>query len=319
MNNSVRTPTITNSISNVLDKNTLGTKTSSLSSGLFQNSQTTQNDSGSGSGIFGWIRFILIAMILIFIGFSISSYLENKDSGKNIFEHMYNKIKDLIENAKNESSQSESQSQQPQYDGHDESPENDEKGPPGKESTFTKTGGSRKPQLNPGSDFFEPPGSDGKDVYQQKKQKAQQQEQAQRQQYAQQTGSVNGQKMTQGGNEQNPAVISSIPGTQVQNPPIRNREGFTGGKRNEQELLNNSLNGGQYDNYYSSSSDQPQYIADDSYSTIQMSKSASKSGWCYIGEDRGFRSCIDVGDNDTCMSGDIFPTQAICVNPNLRM
>ena len=61
------------------------------------------------------------------------------------------------------------------------------------------------------------------------------------------------------------------------------------------------------------------YSADDSYSSIQKSKSSSKSGWCFIGEDRGFRSCINVGENDTCMSGDIFPTSEICVNPNLRM
>jgi hypothetical protein len=64
---------------------------------------------------------------------------------------------------------------------------------------------------------------------------------------------------------------------------------------------------------------EPGYYADDSYSSIQKSKSSSKSGWCYIGEDRGFRSCISVGDNDTCMSGDIFPTSDICVNPNLRL
>lgn len=29
--------------------------------------------------------------------------------------------------------------------------------------------------------------------------------------------------------------------------------------------------------------DEPQYDADDSYSSIQMSKSSSKSGWCFIG------------------------------------
>jgi len=60
------------------------------------------------------------------------------------------------------------------------------------------------------------------------------------------------------------------------------------------------------------------FSADDSSSSIQSSKSSSKSGWCYIGEDRGFRSCIQVGENDTCMSGDIFPSQDICVNPSLR-
>jgi hypothetical protein len=43
-----------------------------------------------------------------------------------------------------------------------------------------------------------------------------------------------------------------------------------------------------------------------------------KAGWCYIGEDRGFRTCSQVGVNDVCMSGDIFPSNEICVNPNLR-
>ena len=54
---------------------------------------------------------------------------------------------------------------------------------------------------------------------------------------------------------------------------------------------------------------------DDATSRTQRT---GKSGYCYIGEDRGFRSCIQVGENDTCMSGDIFPTHAICVNPRLR-
>ena len=54
---------------------------------------------------------------------------------------------------------------------------------------------------------------------------------------------------------------------------------------------------------------------DDATSRTQRS---GKSGYCYIGEDRGFRSCIKVGEEDTCMSGDIFPTHAICINPRLR-
>jgi hypothetical protein len=58
------------------------------------------------------------------------------------------------------------------------------------------------------------------------------------------------------------------------------------------------------------------YAADDSHSAIQTG--GGKSGWCFIGEDRGFRSCAEVGPNDQCMSGDIFPTRDICVNPNLR-
>ena len=57
---------------------------------------------------------------------------------------------------------------------------------------------------------------------------------------------------------------------------------------------------------------------DDSTSRLQSSKPSSKQGYCYIGEDRGFRSCIEVDKGDVCMSGDIFPTKDICINPNLR-
>ena len=54
---------------------------------------------------------------------------------------------------------------------------------------------------------------------------------------------------------------------------------------------------------------------DDSRSTFQ---SNGKAGWCFIGQDEGIRTCSEIGVNDMCMSGDIFPTQAVCMNPNLR-
>ena len=63
-------------------------------------------------------------------------------------------------------------------------------------------------------------------------------------------------------------------------------------------------------------SDDP--VPDDAGSRTQSSKASGKAGYCYIGEDRGFRSCIKVNQADKCMSGDIFPSQDICVNPNLR-
>ena len=59
-------------------------------------------------------------------------------------------------------------------------------------------------------------------------------------------------------------------------------------------------------------------LPDDAGSRTQASKAKSKAGYCYIGEDRGFRSCIGVGEGDSCMSGDIFPTMEQCINPNLR-
>lgn len=68
----------------------------------------------------------------------------------------------------------------------------------------------------------------------------------------------------------------------------------------------------------SSSSSSSFPIPDEAGSKTQASKANSKAGYCYIGEDRGFRSCIQVNDTDTCMSGDIFPTQEICINPSLR-
>ena len=58
-------------------------------------------------------------------------------------------------------------------------------------------------------------------------------------------------------------------------------------------------------------------VADDATSNTQIPR--SKPGYCYIGEDRGFRSCIEVSQDMKCMSGDIFPTMDVCVNPRLRV
>ena len=56
--------------------------------------------------------------------------------------------------------------------------------------------------------------------------------------------------------------------------------------------------------------------ADDSTeSNIQYKKSA---GYCYIGSDRGYRTCVKMTGEDTCASGKVFPSKDICVNPNLR-
>ena len=59
----------------------------------------------------------------------------------------------------------------------------------------------------------------------------------------------------------------------------------------------------------------PQYEPDETDSKIQKSQ---KPGFCYIGTDRGYRSCIAVSQSDKCMSGKIFPTQRLCMNPALR-
>ena len=56
--------------------------------------------------------------------------------------------------------------------------------------------------------------------------------------------------------------------------------------------------------------------SDTSDSIIQ--KKAGKAGWCFIGEQDSIRSCVEVTANETCMSGNIFPSRDICVNPSLR-
>ena len=40
----------------------------------------------------------------------------------------------------------------------------------------------------------------------------------------------------------------------------------------------------------------------------------AKSGFCYIGENK----CVSVTEKDVCMSGDVFPTMDVCINPKLR-
>jgi|AntAceMinimDraft_13_1070369.scaffolds.fasta_scaffold03668_6 hypothetical protein len=80
----------------------------------------------------------------------------------------------------------------------------------------------------------------------------------------------------------------------------------------KQNLLSASLSSALADAEYNS-----EPMPDDSMSSTQR-LGPGKSGYCYIGEDRGFRSCIAVRDGDVCMSGDIFPSQALCVNPSLR-
>jgi hypothetical protein len=53
-------------------------------------------------------------------------------------------------------------------------------------------------------------------------------------------------------------------------------------------------------------------MPDDATSSIQ------KAGWCFVGEEKGIRTCARVNETDKCMSGNIFPSRDVCVNPSLR-
>jgi len=49
----------------------------------------------------------------------------------------------------------------------------------------------------------------------------------------------------------------------------------------------------------------------------QRSVSQDKTSWCLVGEYKGRRGCIDISEHDKCMSGQVYPTQKMCLNPTL--
>jgi len=57
--------------------------------------------------------------------------------------------------------------------------------------------------------------------------------------------------------------------------------------------------------------------ADSSENPIQRPISSSKQTWCLVGEYQGKRGCIEVNQHDRCLSGQVFPSQKMCLNPTL--
>jgi hypothetical protein len=120
-------------------------------------------------------------------------------------------------------------------------------------------------------------------------------------------GATNTTTMNTTTNTTNTYKAKQTTGTQQNAMPVQQQiqEGGSVSEWN-QDNLDNALND-------ASKNSEPQ--PDQSISTVQ---SSGKAGWCYIGMDRGTRACSEVGVNDMCMSGNIFPSQDICMNPNLR-
>jgi hypothetical protein len=46
--------------------------------------------------------------------------------------------------------------------------------------------------------------------------------------------------------------------------------------------------------------------------------SSEQHGFCYVGKENNIRYCAKVSSKSKCMSGDIFPTRDLCINPKLR-
>ena len=61
----------------------------------------------------------------------------------------------------------------------------------------------------------------------------------------------------------------------------------------------------------------PSPEADTAANPVQKPISSSKSQWCLAGEYEKRKGCVEVDDANKCMSGQLFPTQQMCLNPTL--
>ena len=61
----------------------------------------------------------------------------------------------------------------------------------------------------------------------------------------------------------------------------------------------------------------PEPSPDVSENTIQKSLNSNKTKWCLAGEYQNKRGCINLSESDKCMSGQVFPTEEMCLNPTL--
>jgi hypothetical protein len=58
-------------------------------------------------------------------------------------------------------------------------------------------------------------------------------------------------------------------------------------------------------------------IPDTTENPIQNPISQEKNAWCLVGDYKGRRGCIEVSEHDKCMSGQVYPSQKMCLNPTL--
>lgn len=57
----------------------------------------------------------------------------------------------------------------------------------------------------------------------------------------------------------------------------------------------------------------------DTLSSYKQEQLVKENSYCYIGTENGQRECMDAFAGDVCMSGQIFPKMAVCINPHLRV
>lgn len=58
---------------------------------------------------------------------------------------------------------------------------------------------------------------------------------------------------------------------------------------------------------------EPEVKPDSHDSSIQKPIVADKSSWCYIGTHNGTRGCVEIGEQDKCMSGLLYESKSMCL------
>ena len=56
-------------------------------------------------------------------------------------------------------------------------------------------------------------------------------------------------------------------------------------------------------------------LPDSPEDSIQKSLNSSKTKWCLAGEYQNKRGCINLTESDKCMSGQVFASEEMCLNP----
>ena len=104
----------------------------------------------------------------------------------------------------------------------------------------------------------------------------------------------------------NKAIGDTVDGTErvLGGTPIDNEEDEDYGK-------NNGKNEKALDKAIDLAPQKKSIVEADEAGSKTQAKSG-KAGWCYIGEDRGFRSCAKVGRQQDCESGEYFSRKELC-------
>lgn len=62
--------------------------------------------------------------------------------------------------------------------------------------------------------------------------------------------------------------------------------------------------------------EEPEPVKTTEPTVAPISSQKAKAGWCYVGEFSGARGCVEMGEHHKCMSGQVFPSQSVCLKPN---